>query len=361
MLKWILGILGVLFLLVLTAAGVAWWEWRKLNVFAETPFAPDHEVVVEIPPKLGPKAVCQKLADAHVIQDEQLFGEQLFYWDVRFLRREAGHLKAGEYLFQPGQAETPDEIIDRLLKGEVLSAKVTIPEGLRLDEQAPIIEAAGFGKASDFIKLARSPKFTHSLGIEADSLEGYLFPDTYLIPKTSTTEQVIKLMVERFHKAWETADAQRGPDVKLTQHQAVTLASIVEKETGNPIERPRISCVFHNRLHKGMKLQTDPTVIYSIILRTGSFDGNIHKSDLETPHPYNTYSVPGLPPGPIANAGLAALQAALNPITCDDLFFVSKNDGSHVFCPTLACHEANVQKWQVEYFRHKRAGEVPER
>jgi UPF0755 protein len=109
-----------------------------------------------------------------------------------------------------------------------------------------------------------------------------------------------------------------------------------------------------------MKLQTDPTVIYSIILRTGSFDGNIHKSDLETPHPYNTYSVTGLPPGPIANAGLAALEAALNPITCDDLFFVSRNDGTHVFCPNLACHEANVQKWQRDYFAKKRAGELPE-
>jgi UPF0755 protein len=163
------------------------------------------------------------------------------------------------------------------------------------------------------------------------------------------------MMVERFRKAWELANVHRSKAVSLNQMEAVTLASIVEKETGNPEERPRISCVFHNRLHKDMKLQTDPTVIYSVLLRTGHFDGNLHRSDLDTPHPYNTYAVKGLPPGPISNAGEKALEAALNPITCDDLFFVSKNDGSHVFCPTLECHEANVRKWQQEYFRKKHA------
>jgi UPF0755 protein len=352
--KWVLRIFLVLVALGLIAGGIAAWELHALHEFAATPVTPASEVVVEIPPRTGPKAIIRKLVDAGVVSDERFFE-----WHVRYIRRVAGKLKSGEYLFRAGVAETPDDVIDRLMKGEVLSVKVTIPEGLRIDEQAPIIEAAGFGKASEFIRLAHDATLAHSLGIEADSLEGYLFPDTYLVPKTDTTEQVIRLMVDRFHKAWEEAEAQRAPDVRLTQHQAVTLASIVEKETGNPTERPRISCVFHNRLHKGMKLQTDPTVIYSIILRTGSFDGNIHKSDLETPHPYNTYSVPGLPPGPIANAGLAALQAALNPITCGDLYFVSKNDGTHAFCPDLACHEANVQKWQIEYFRRKRLGQNP--
>jgi UPF0755 protein len=350
--KIFLRVLAVLFVLLLLSAGAAWWKLEQLKKFALTPFAPAADVVVNIPGKLGPKAVAEKFAEAGVVTD----GQQ-FYWDIRFLRREAGHLKAGDYLFHAGVAQSPDEIIDRLLKGEVLSVKVTVPEGLRLDEQAPLFAAVGLGKESEFIRLARSAKFAHSLGIEGDSLEGYLFPDTYLIPKGSTMEQVLKMMVERFRKAWETADAQRLPEVKLTETQAVTLASIVEKETGNPEERPRISCVFHNRLKKGMKLQTDPTVIYSIILRKGEFDGNIHKSDLETPHPYNTYSIPGLPPGPISNAGLAALEAALHPIECEDLFFVSKNDGSHVFCPTLACHEANVQKWQRDFFAHKHQGE----
>ncbi len=342
----LLGLLVVL----LAAAGGAWWQYHALIEYTKTPVTPAKEVVVEIPSGLGPHGVIEKLAQAGVITDARRF-----YWDVRFLRKEAGHLKAGEYLFKQGVPQTPDEIIDRLLKGEVLSLKVTIPEGLRIEEQAPLIEEAGLGKATDFVRLARSAKFAQQLGVKAESLEGYLFPDTYLIPRNETMEGVLKIMVERFRRAWTEAETKRGAGIKLTEQEAVTLASIVEKETGNPEERPRISCVFHNRLRKDMKLQTDPTVIYSVILRTGSFDGNLHRSDLDTPHPYNTYAVKGLPPGPIANAGEAALIAALAPIDCNDLFFVSKNDGSHVFCPDLACHEANVEKWQREYFRKKRA------
>jgi UPF0755 protein len=129
----------------------------------------------------------------------------------------------------------------------------------------------------------------------------------------------------------------------------------VEKETGQSPERPRISCVFHNRLKRGMRLMTDPTVIYAVLLHNDfSWDGNLRKKDLLRPHPYNTYLVQGLPPGPIANPGQAALEAALHPAQCNDLYFVSRNDGTSVFCPDLKCHEKNVQKFQVEYFRHKR-------
>jgi UPF0755 protein len=134
----------------------------------------------------------------------------------------------------------------------------------------------------------------------------------------------------------------------------VTLASIVEKETGQPDERPRISCVFHNRLRIHMPLQTDPTVMYAAMLRTGHWSRNITKADLLAPHPYNTYTTAGLPPGPIANPGAAALEAALRPSVCHDLYFVSRNDGTHVFCPDLACHAAAVRTWQVEYFKHAR-------
>lgn len=332
------------------AGGYGWWKYRKLEAFATTAVAPPAEVVVTIPPGTGPRAVSEKLALAGVVAD----GPQ-FYFNVRFRRDAAGRLKAGDYLFRPGEPQTPDQIVDRLLKGEILSVKVTIPEGLRTEEQAPLFAAAGLGDAAAFVRLARDPAFARAAGVEADSLEGYLFPDTYLFPKTATTEQILGLMVERFREAWTRAEAQRAPDVTLTRHEAVTLASIVEKETGAVAERPRISCVFHNRLARKMKLQTDPTVLYSMFLRTGLFSKNIRRSDLETPHPYNTYAVKGLPPGPIANAGQAALEAALNPLACDDLFFVSKNDGTHVFCPDLACHEANVEKWQRRYFRQKRA------
>jgi UPF0755 protein len=145
--------------------------------------------------------------------------------------------------------------------------------------------------------------------------------------------------------------------VKLNEREGVTLASIVEKETGQAEERQRISCVFHNRLKKNIPLGTDPTVIYSVLLQNDFvWDGNLHKSDLVRPHPYNTYVVRGLPPGPISNPGQAAMDAALHPVECNDLFFVSRNDHTHVFCPDLKCHEAAVQKWQIEYFHKKKHG-----
>jgi UPF0755 protein len=348
--KQLLLVIGALLLFSLVGAGAyGYWKYQRLLSFAETPRDPPKEVVVSIAPGTGPKAMSDQLAMAGVVEDAQLF---LFH--IRYVRRVAGRLKAGDYRFRPGEPQTPDQIADRLLKGEILSLKITVPEGLRIEEQAPLFAAAGLGSEADFVRLARDPAFARSAGVEADSLEGYLFPDTYLVPKNATTEQILKLMVERFRGAWAAAEAQRDPKVALSRHQAVTLASIVEKETGAELERPRISCVFHNRLRRDMKLQTDPTVLYSMFLRTGVFSKNIRKVDLETPHPYNTYAVKGLPPGPIANAGQAALTAALHPMLCDDLFFVSKNDGTHVFCPDLGCHEANVEKWQREYWSKQR-------
>jgi UPF0755 protein len=162
-------------------------------------------------------------------------------------------------------------------------------------------------------------------------------------------------MVARFQKAWQQAQAQRLPAISLNEREAVTLGSIIEKETGRPEERAHVSCVFHNRLKKKIPLATDPTVIYAVLLENDFvWDHNLHKSDLQRVHPYNTYKVKGLPPGPIANPGEASLTAALHPIDCNDLFFVSRNDRTHVFCPDLKCHEANVRKYQVEYFRKHR-------
>lgn len=350
--KLLLGLFVVV--LAVAAAGGGWLFWQKtsLESFASTPAAPMSESVVTVRPGMGPQSVSKALEQAGAVSSAERF-----YQYVRFVRRVGGQFKAGDYAFRPDAPQTPDQVIDRLLKGEILSVKVTIPEGLRIEEQAPLFAAAGLVDPTEYVRLARDPSFTRSLGIEADSLEGYLFPDTYLLPKNSTAESVLRLMVGRFEKAWSAAEQARLPDVSLSRHQAVTLASIVEKETGAPEERPRISCVFHNRLRRNMKLQTDPTVIYSVLLSTGTFDGNLRRIHLDTPHPYNTYSVRGLPPGPIANAGEAALKAALAPITCEDLFFVSRNDGTHVFCPTLACHEENVEKWQRQFFRKKRAAQ----
>ncbi len=352
MMKKLLVALAAMFVLTLGAAGAAWWQYQQVVEFSERSVAPAKEVVVVIPKGAGPRDISRRLAASGVVGDEKLF-----YWFVRYVERPQGGLKSGEYLFRAGVQQSPRLIVERLLKGEVLNTKVTIPEGLRIEEQAQFVAAAGIGDGAEYVRLARDEAFTRSLGVDGKSLEGYLFPDTYLVPKTTSTQAMLKLMVERFQKAWKEAEAQRSPDVKLDPIQAVTLASIIEKETGQADERPRISCVFHNRIRLDMKLQTDPTVMYAAFLATGRWDENIHRSDLERVHPYNTYAVKGLPPGPIANAGEAALKAALRPMTCNDLFFVSKNDGTHVFCPDLACHEANVEKWQRAYFRQKKAAE----
>lgn len=348
MMRWIVRLFALVVLAGLGAAAYAGWMFGQLESFAAKPHPAARDVVVEIAQGTGPQALSKKLAQAGVISDEVAF-----YRVLRFVRREAGRIKHGEYQFRAEVQTTPNEIIDRLLKGEVLNVKVTFPEGLRVEEQAAIFATSGLGTAAEFVRLARDPAFARSKGVKAGSLEGYLFPDTYLVPRNTDTAAMLGYMVERFEKAWAEAEKHRLPSVRLSKQEAVTLASIVEKETGQADERPRISCVFHNRLVKDMKLQTDPTVMYAAFLATGHWEENIHKSDLERVHPYNTYAVKGLPPGPIANAGEAALTAALRPIRCDDLFFVSKNDGTHVFCPDLACHEANVEKWQREFFRKK--------
>jgi UPF0755 protein len=233
--------------------------------------------------------------------------------------------------------------------------RFTIPEGLRIDEMASVVGATGLCPAADFLKLARDPATAKKLGVPATNLEGFLFPDTYALPRTAACTATLQTMVARFQHAWQRAQVQRLPSVKLDELQAVTLASIIEKETGQAEERPRISCVFHNRLRQRIPLGTDPTVIYAVLLENGfHWDGNLRKSDLLRPHPYNTYRTKGLPPGPIANPGQAALDAALHPMACDDLFFVSRNDHTHVFCPDLKCHERNVRKYQVEYFRKRK-------
>jgi UPF0755 protein len=323
--------------------GYRFWEERR---FAATQFGEGTRSVV-IPPKTGPHQVAQLLAKAGIVSDARKFFVHLHYF-----RRKA-HLRAGEYEF--AGAQFPDEVIGKIDRGEVKLYRFTVPEGLRADEIAPIVASTGLCSADEFLKLARDPAVAKKLGVPAPALEGFLFPDTYSVPRTAGCFGIAQAMVARYHDAWRKADPHRAPDVKLNELEAVTLASIVEKETGQPDERPRISCVFHNRLKKGMRLGTDPTVIYALLLENDfHWDGNLHKSDLTRQSPYNTYMVKGLPPGPISNPGAAAIEAALNPAQCNDYFFVSRNDHTHVFCPDLACHEENVRKWQVEYFRHKR-------
>jgi peptidoglycan lytic transglycosylase G len=333
-------------LLVLGSAAFAGWRILDERRFAATPFGHGTRTVM-VPPRSGPHHLAQLLADAGVVSDARRF-----YFHLHYFRRNAVP-HAGEYEFTG--PVLPDEVIGKLTRGDVKLYRFTVPEGLRVDEIAPIVGSTTLCSGDEFLKLARDPATAKKLGVPGPSLEGFLFPDTYTVTRTAGCAGIVQLMVNRFREEWHKAQAQRAEDVTFDELQAVTLASIVEKETGQPGERPRISCVFHNRLRRGMKLQTDPTVIYALLLENGfKWDGNLRKSDLFLAHPYNTYYVKGLPPGPICNPGAAALQAAVNPAHCNDLFFVSRNDHTHVFCPDFACHERNVRRFQIEYFRHKR-------
>ncbi|MBU8896029.1 endolytic transglycosylase MltG [Corallococcus sp. H22C18031201] len=343
--KKVLLALLVLALLAGAAAG-GWYQLREQRIteFAATAVTLATPVTVEIPSGTGPRALARLLTEQHVTTDAELL--------YLYIRREnlGPKLKAGEYEFSGDL--TPTQALEKILSGQVKVYRFTVPEGLRAEEILPIV--ADSELKLDLKKLealAASPAFLRKAGVPAQTIEGFLFPDTYTFTRNATEESVLTKMVARALEEYKHADADRKNGVKLDLLQTFTLASIVEKETGAPQERPRISCVFHNRLKKGMRLETDPTVIYAMRLLRGVYNKNITRKDLETLHPYNTYKVAGLPPGPIASPGTAALQAALHPIECEDLFFVSRNDGTHLFCPTYECHEANVRKWQVEFFR----------
>lgn len=342
--KVVIGVVVVLLLGAIGAAGAWYLIEQRITAFAQTPFGAATPAVVEIPAGTNPKGVATLLAKAGVVSD----GELLYGW----LRREklGPKLKAGEYEFVGPL--TPPQAIEKLLKGEVKVYRFTIPEGLRWDEILPLVAQSELKLDLEKLKaLVADKAFLKRAGVPAPVIEGFLFPDTYTFPRSATEEQVLRKMVEGTLEAVKKAKRRDG--ITLDLLETVTLASIIEKETGAVEERPRISCVFHNRLKKGGKLETDPTVIYAKMLRTGAYSKNITRDDLLTPHPYNTYKVKGLPPGPIASPGGAAIAAALNPLDCPDFFFVSRNDGTHVFCPDYACHEAQVQKWQIEFHKKK--------
>jgi UPF0755 protein len=345
--KGFLVLLAVLVVIAAGAGGYWWWHDQQLTAFAATAAGAPGVKDVLIPAGSGPRSVANALARAGVVADADLF----YSW----LRREqlGPKLKAGEYEFT--LPISPSDAAQKLVAGQQKAYHVTVPEGLRVDETLPLLAASPLKLRLEKLNaLAADPAFVRKLGVPADRLEGFLYPDTYSFTHGYTEESVLAKMVSRTLEELKAADAQRKPEVKLNPLQTVTLASIVEKETGAPDERPRIACLFYNRLRIGMPLQTDPTVLYAMMLLRGKFVKNISKADLTTPHPYNTYTVKGLPPGPIASPGAAALRAVTQPATCSDLYFVSKNDGTHVFCPTLQCHNAAVQTWQVEYWAKQR-------
>lgn len=290
--------------------------------------------VVFIQKGTGFRVVAENLERSGVIRDAESF---IF---ASSLLGGYKKIQAGEYEFN--RSMTPLEVLDTLKKGKVIKHPVTIPEGYNIREVAATLKDAGLADDKAFIAKATDKSFVASLGIEGPTLEGYLFPDTYIFTKGLSADEIIRKMVDNFKAVYKAELEEEARKKGDSMKEVVTLASIIEKETGSPAERSLISAVFHNRLKKGIKLQSDPTVIYDI----EDFDGNLTKKHLLTNSPYNTYTISGLPPGPIANPGRESLRAALSPSNGDYLYFVSKNDGTHYFSKNLKEHNRAVNEYQ---------------
>jgi UPF0755 protein len=337
--------LAVLFLLILLAAGAAGvWVYQRVG----EPYRgyQTAEQFVEVPVGAGSRAIGDRLVQAGIVKDALSFRIGLY------VSGKGRQLQAGEYRFDRGM--TPIEVIDKLARGDVHVINVTFPEGLTMVEMGKIFETQGLGPAKAFLAAGRDPLPIKALDPAARDLEGYLFPETYLLPRRTDAARLVGLMTDRFERVFMPALGEAARARGLTVRQAVTLASLVEKEASRPEERPLVAAVYANRLRIGMALQCDPTVIYALD-RAGKYTGNLRREDLAFDSPYNTYRYPGLPPGPIASPGRASLEAAVHPAQVDFLYFVSRNDGSHEFARTLEEHNRNVQKWQVQYFRDQRA------
>ena len=293
---------------------------------------------------------------ATLLEREGLIKSRFFF--VLFGKSQSADRKvhAGEYELNPGM--TPAEILAMLLNGQVVLHSLTIPEGLTIVQIAELASQDGLTDRAEFLRLAKDRAFVESLGIKAETLEGYLYPNTYKFPRAVKAREVLVTMVEQLRQVLGPDLLARMKEIKMTLHEVLTLASVIEKETGSGGERSEISAVFHNRLKKRIPLQSDPTVIYGL----PAFDGNLRKKDLSSPSPYNTYRVQGLPPGPIANPGFQAIRATLYPSNSSYLYFVSRNDGTHQFSATLIEHNRAVEKYQKRPVRrgpHSQTSIVP--
>ena len=335
-------------MVVAAAGGLAGYQmirWANAPVISSSVHPPPK--IVLIPQRAPFQQVASLLAREGLIKSRIAF---IVLGKVHDAERK---VHPGEYELSP--AMRPADILDVLVSGRVVLHPVTIPEGYTMLQIAEVLAQQQITDRAEFLRLAKDPPFIQTLGIPADTLEGYLFPDTYRFPRPSQARDVIKTMVDQWSHVFNEEWRARAKDLELTPHQVLTLASVIEKETGAGDERPQISSVFHNRLKRKIPLQSDPTVIYGLT----TFDGNLHKTDLSNPSPYNTYRWTGLPPGPIASPGAQSIRAALYPVPSAYLYFVSKNDGTHQFSATLLEHNKAVEQYQKRPF--KRPGHPSDR
>ncbi len=304
--------------------------------------SPDADsVVFTVAPGSSMRSVAQQLKEEGIIRNARA---------LRLLSRVRGldgKIRAGEYDLSP--TSDTSEILEILTSGIMKTYEISFPEGLTAREIAARLEAAELSESEAFLAFVLDPKNAELLEIEGPSLEGYLFPETYRLPRGLPPERIARIFVNEFNKNWEQILREEGPS-EFSKRDLVTLASIVEKETGAAEERPLIASVFINRLNLGMRLETDPTVIYGIT----DFNGNLTRAHLQDKtNPYNTYKIYGLPPGPIANPGADALRAALHPADSSYLYFVSMNEGRHQFSETYKEHVNAVNRYQ-RWGRHKK-------
>lgn len=313
------------FVLLLLVAGAGWATYSLMS-----PTGPAQQVFVEFKPGASPRRIAAELNQAGIIRAEFPF------LLLHYVRRRT--LKAGEYAFD--HPATALEVYNRIARGDTYAIPLSVPEGFNLYDIAAAVERAGIDTQQNFLGQARSQtSLIRDLDPAAPSLEGYLYPETYRLPRKAKSAELLAMMVKRFR--------QEAQAIGLTSdfHRIVTLASLVEKEVAQPAERPLVASVFYNRLERNIPLATDPSVIYAALLES-RYRGTIYQSDLQARSPYNTYKVAGLPPGPIASPGDASLKAALHPAQSDYLYFVSDAQGHSRFARTMEEHARNVQAYR---------------
>jgi len=316
--------------------------WIILGLFyfqAARPVSDNTQLqIFEIKPGMTLNKVSKELSRQGLIRSSSAFQA------IALLQEKQKLIMVGEYNISPSML--PMEILQRITSGKTILYPVTIPEGCRIIEIVDILAKNGLADKENFIKQTKNIQLLK--GIAKDSLEGYLFPETYYFGKFTDEKTIVKKMVDTFkERTLKLEFVNRAKEIGFSFHEIITLASLIEKETGKDSERKQISSVFHNRLKKNMLLQTDPTVIYVI----KNFDGNIKKRHLKIDSPYNTYRYKGLPPGPISSPGLKSIIAALYPANTSNLYFVSRRDGSHQFSSTLNEHNQAVEKYQLRKIR----------
>ena len=325
--------IAALLTLAIAAGGGYWYIERDFDLPAAPPGK--KSIIFRVIPGMGLGKISRALGERGLIRSPDLFRLQAR------LHGRADRIHVGAYLLSPSM--TPRHIYRDITEGRVAQRALTIPEGYNLREIASAIEKAGFGSRREVLALAADSAFLASLKIQAASLEGYLFPDTYRFPLETKPRKILARMVDTLRRKFGPDLRRRAAERDLTFHQTLTLASIIEKETSVESERPLVAAVFVNRLRRNMRLQSDPTVIYSL----PRFDGNIRRRDLAYDSPYNTYRYKGLPPGPIANPGFASIRAALHPAPVDYLYFVATRQGGHKFSRSYREHQSAVRRYQL--------------